>query len=228
MLKLNILKPSANNMPVRVLVRAAALPFSEADVWGHTREAPFLAKDPAHMTPMIEEEGLPRGALWESCAIMQFLCNKHRLEKFYPADPARRAMVDSAMFYVIGTLYPLIARACYPALGFPLYPGETGASGASDAEKAKAQKDASDALAEPLAVFAEFFIGKGPFIAGAAPSIADIRLAASLEFLAAIDYALPAKIKGFMTAIEGALGKAYAEPAADVRGFIAHVKSQRK
>jgi glutathione S-transferase len=31
-----------------------------------------------------------------------------------------------------------------------------------------------------------------------------------------------------MTAIESALGKAYAEPAADVRGFIAHVKSQRK
>ena len=29
-----------------------------------------------------------------------------------------------------------------------------------------------------------------------------------------------------MTAIEAALGEAYTEPAADVRGYIDHVKSQ--
>ena len=33
-----------------------------------------------HLTPMIEEEGLPRGTLWESCAIMQYLCNMHGLD----------------------------------------------------------------------------------------------------------------------------------------------------
>ena len=32
-------------------------------------------------------------------------------------------MVDSAMFYLIGTLYPLVARATYPTLGFPQYAG---------------------------------------------------------------------------------------------------------
>ena len=30
-------------------------------------------------------------------------------------------MVDSAMFYLIGTIYPLVARATYPTLGFPQY-----------------------------------------------------------------------------------------------------------
>ncbi|RWK69064.1 MAG: glutathione S-transferase family protein, partial [Mesorhizobium sp.] len=30
----------------------------------------------------------------------------------------------------------------------------------------------------------------------------------------------------YMAAIEKKLGKAYAEPAADVRGYIAHVKAQ--
>ena len=75
---------------------------------GGRRRAPeFLAKDPAHLTPMLEEDGLPRGSLWESCAIMQYLCNKHGLDQFYPTDPGERAMVDSAMFYLIGTLYPL-------------------------------------------------------------------------------------------------------------------------
>ena len=78
------------------------------------------------MTPMLEAEDLPKGALWESCAIMQYLGNKHGLDKFYPKDPSERAMIDSAMFYLIGTLYPLVARATYPALGFPQYPGEVG------------------------------------------------------------------------------------------------------
>jgi len=28
----------------------------------------------------------------------------------------QRAMIDSATFYLIGTMYPLVARAPYPAL----------------------------------------------------------------------------------------------------------------
>lgn len=228
MLKLNILKPSVNSMTVRVFVRAAGVDFTEADVYGHTRSPEFLAKCPAHMTPMLETEGLPKGALWESCAIMQYLCNKNGLSKFYPTDPERRAMIDSAMFYATGTLYPLVARATYPALGFPLYPGEVGASDASDAAKEEARKAAAKAIAEPLEVFRTFFIGKGPFIGGATPSIADIRFASTLEFLAVIDYALPAWARDYLAAMENALGKAYAEPAADVRGYIQYVKSKRK
>ena len=70
---LNILKPSVNNLTVRIFVRAAGLDFDEVDVWGQTGTPEFLAKDPAHLTPMIEEAGLPKGTLWESCAIMQYL-----------------------------------------------------------------------------------------------------------------------------------------------------------
>ena len=128
---LSILQPSVNNLTARIFVRAAGLDFEERDVWGKTREPEFLAKDPAHLTPMLEEEGLPRGSLWESCAIMAYLCNKHGLDRFYPTDPGERAMVDSANFYLIGTLYPLVARATYPALGFPQYPGEVATSDAS-------------------------------------------------------------------------------------------------
>ncbi|HQX85878.1 MAG TPA: hypothetical protein PKV23_10345, partial [Aestuariivirga sp.] len=51
---------------------------------------------------------------------------------------------------------------------------------------------------------------------------------ATLEFLAAIDYALPGWARTYMAAMEKSLGKAYAEPAADVRGYIAYVKSQKK
>ena len=222
---LNILKPSVNNLTVRIFVRAAKLDFEEVDVWGQTQTPEFLQKDPAHLTPMIEEEGLPRGSMWESCAIMQYLCNKHDLEQFYPKDPAQRAMIDSAMFYLIGTLYPLLTRATYPTLGFAQYPGEVGTSEADEDMKAAAQQAAEAALAEPIDVYRQFFLDGRQFIGGDTPSIADMRLSATLEFLNAIDYDMPAWAREYMAAMESALGDAYAEPAADVRGYIASVKS---
>ena len=207
---LNILKPSVNNLTARIFVRAAGLDFEELDVWGETTTPGFLRKDPAHLTPMLEEDGLPKGTLWESCAIMQYLCNKHDLDRFYPRDPGERAMIDSAMFYLIGTLYPLVARATYPTLGFPQYPGEVATSGADDAMKAQAQQDATAALAEPLDAYRAFFLDGKTFIGGDSPSIADIRLAATLEFLRAIDYEFPAWAEEYMAAMETALGEAYA------------------
>ena len=186
----------------------------------------YLAKYPAHLTPMIEDADLPRGTLGESCAIMAYLSNKHGLEDFYPSDPARRAVIDNANFYLIGTFYPLLTRATYPALGFPQYPGEVGTSEADDAMKAKAVADAQESLADPLEVLNTYFLAGQPFIGGDHPSIADIRWAATLEFLAAVDYPLPGWASDFMARMEDNLGEAYSEPAADVRGYIEYVKSQ--
>src|ERR687896_429953 len=202
---LSILTPSVNNLSARIFVRAAGLDFEEVDVWGKKDEPDFVRKDPAQLTPMLE---------------------KHGLDRFYPTDPGRRAMVDSAMFYLTGTLYPLVARATYPALGFPQYAGEVATSEADDAMKAKAQQDSVAALAHPLEAYREFFLDGQRFIGGDEPSIADIRLAATLEFLRAIDYELPEWAEEFMAAMESALGDAYTEPAGDVRGFVESVKAQ--
>ncbi|HEU0023309.1 MAG TPA: glutathione S-transferase family protein [Thermoleophilaceae bacterium] len=223
---LSILKPSVNNLTVRIFVRAAGLEFEEVDVWGKKGTPEFLHKDPADLTPLLEEGGLPMGSLWESCAIMQYLSNKHDLDHLYPKDPGQRATIDSAMFYLVGTLYPLVARATYPTLGFPQYAGEVATSDADDAMKARAQRDAEAALAQPLEAYRAFFLEGRSFIGGDKPSIADIRLAATLEFLRAIDYPFPAWAEEYMTAVEKALGDAYSEPAADVRGFVAQARSQ--
>ncbi|MGH2871191.1 MAG: glutathione S-transferase family protein [Solirubrobacteraceae bacterium] len=223
---LSILTPSVNNLTVRILVRAAGLDFEERDVWGRKDEPEFIAKDPAQLTPMLEEDGLPRGSLWESCAIMAYLCDKHGLERLYPTDLGERAMINSAMFYLTGTLYPYVARATYPALSFPQYAGEVAtAPHADDAMKARAREDAEAAVAKPLEAFHAFFLDGGPFIGSSGASIADIRLAATLEFLRAIDYDLPAWAEEYMSAVESALGDAYTEPAADVRGYVASVKA---
>ena len=92
--------------------------------------------------------------------------------------------------------------------------------------KAKAASDAAAALAGPLEVYRAFFLDGKTFIGGDSPSIADIRFAATLEFLRAIDYDFPAWADEYMTRMEETLGEAYSEPAADVRGYIDYVKSQ--
>jgi glutathione S-transferase len=222
---LHMLPPSVNNLAVRVFLRAAGLQFSEENAWGKTRSPEFMAKIPAHLTPAIEHKEHPRGAMWESCAIMMYLANKHRLEQFYPTDPDRRALIDSANFYLTGTLYPLVARATYPRLGFPCYPGEVaGSDDCSPAQKTAARAASEAAIAEPLEVFRSYFVRDGFIGDGAGPSIADIRFAATLEFLALNDTPLPSWSKDYVGRIESKLGKAYSEPAADVRGMVAQAK----
>ena len=67
---LNILTPSVNNLTARIFVRAAGLDFEEVDVWGQSTGPEYVAKYPAHLTPTLEEEDLPRAIVGESCAIM--------------------------------------------------------------------------------------------------------------------------------------------------------------
>ena len=189
---LNILTPSVNNLTVRIFVRAAGLDVEELNVWGKTTTPEFLKKDPAHLTPMLEEDGLPRDRCGRAARSCSTSAPSTTSTGSIRTDAGERAMVDSAMFYLIGTLYPLVARATYPTLGFPQYPGEVGTSDADADMKARAQKDAEAAIADPLDVYRAFFLEGKPFIGGAAPSIADIRLAATLEFLRAIDYEFPA------------------------------------
>jgi len=222
---LHMLPPSVNNMTVRVFLRAAGIEHTEENAWGKTRTPEFMAKIPAHLTPAIEIEGHPRGAMWESCAICMYLSNLHGLDKLYPSDPGRRALVDSANFYLTATLYPLLARASYPRLGFPSYPGEVAASAsASDEAKAAARAEAEAAIAEPLEVFRGYFVRDGFIGDGDSPSIADIRFASTLEFMALMDNPLPAWAVDYRPRVESALGDAYTGVAAEVRGYIAHVK----
>jgi glutathione S-transferase len=223
--QLNILRPSVNNLSARIFVRAAGLDFEEVDVWGKTADAEYMEKYAPHLTPTLEDPDLPTGTLGESCAIMSYLCNKHGLDQFYPTDPAQRALVDNAMLYHTGTFYPYLTRATYPTLGFPQYAGEVGPSEASDELKAQAVKEATEALGDPLAAFEKFFLRDRKFIGGDRPSIADIRFAASFEFLRSIDYPFSPRVEQFLSDMEQALGDAYSEPAADVRGFVDSVKS---
>ncbi len=226
-LKLNMLPPSVNNMSVRVFVRAAGLPFEEENVWGQTQGEEYLAKYPAGLTPTIETDELQQGVLGESCAVMMYLASREGRDDLYPTDLAHRATVDSANFYTMSMLYPIVARATYPRLSFAGYAGEVATSDASDDDKEAARKAAEAELPRLLDVYRTFFIPDGGFIGGGeSPSIADIRLACTLEFLSVADTELPAWVKDYMQRVESALGQAYSEPAGDVREYIAQVTGE--
>jgi glutathione S-transferase len=221
-MKLNMLPPSVNNMSVRVFVRAAGLDCEEENVWGKTQSEEYLAKFPAGLTPSVEIAGLPKGGLWESCAVMMYLASREGREDLYPTDLGRRAMTDSANFYTMSILYPLVARATYPRLGFAGYPGEVATwEAASDEDKETARKAAEEAIPRILDVYRDYFIGDGGFIGGDRPNIADIRFASTIEFLAVTDTGLPQWATEYIERVESALGDAYTEPAGDVRAYIA-------
>ena len=233
-LKLNMLPPSVNNMSVRVFVRAAGLPFEEENVWGQTGSDEYKAKVPSGLTPSIEAEGLPRGAMWESCAVMMYLASREGLTNLYRLEhqeliAAEWGVSDNnrrAKFYTLSILYPLVARATYPRLSFSGYPGEVSTSDASDEGKESARKAAEDAIPAILEVYNQFFLADSRFIGGDEPSIADIRLASTLEFLAITDLELPGWLQEYMERVESTLGDAYSEPAADVRGYIAQATGE--
>ncbi len=226
-MKLNMLPPSVNNMAVRVFVRAAGLECEEENVWGKTQSEEYLSKFPAGLTPSVEVEGLPKGGLWESCAVMMYLASREGRDDLYPSDLGRRAMTDSANFYTMSILYPLVARATYPRLGFAGYPGEVATwEAASEEDKEAARQAAESAIPRVLDVYRDYFIGDGSFIGGQEPNIADIRLASTLEFLAVTDTGLPGWAQEYMRRVEEALGEAYSEPAGDVRGYIAQATGQ--
>jgi glutathione S-transferase len=227
-MRVNMLPPSVNNLSVRVFVRAAGLPYEEENVWGQTREEPYLSKYPAGLTPTIELDELPKGVLGESCAVMMYLASREGLEDLYPSDLSRRAMVDAANFYTMSILYPLVARATYPRLSFAGYPGEVSTSESADEEeKEVARKAAEDAIPSILETYRRFYgVDEGFIGGGDSPSIADIRLVCTLEFLAVTDTELPDWLKDYMQRVEAALGDAYSEPAADVRGYVAQAMGQ--
>lgn len=221
MYTLNVMKVSANSMCARVLMRAANLPFQEVEVYGHTRSPEYIAKCPAHHAPLLESDDLPRGALPDSAAIMQYLCEAHNLTHFYPDDIAQRAMVNSALYYHAGAIYPLVGKTVYPIFDFPPYPADLRGAPVDDAIKERGRLDAQAAIADVLEVVRQFFL-KGEFIGGAHPCIADIRLASTLEWLPVAQYDFADWTQRYLEQIEVTLGQSYSEPAADIRGFVAY------
>jgi len=118
-----------------------------------------------------------------------------------------------------------VARATYPALGFPQYAARSATATPTRQEIGSPEGPLLPDCGAAGGLSCTFS-GTASVHRRKSPSIADIRLAATLEFLAVIGLRAAEMAKDYTVAMEKKLGKAYAEPAADVRGYIAYVRSQ--
>ena len=84
-------RPNSHNVKkVMWLVDELGLPHVRHDVGGaFGMDTAYLAKNPNALIPTIEEDGL---TLWESNACLRYIAARHGGEKWWPADPAVRAV----------------------------------------------------------------------------------------------------------------------------------------
>src|SRR6266576_2961671 len=91
MLKILGRKTSSNVQKVLWCCSELHIPFEREDVggpFGKNNTPEYLARNPNGLVPTIDDDGF---VLWESNAIVRYLCAKHGVGKLWPNDLARRA-----------------------------------------------------------------------------------------------------------------------------------------
>ena len=106
MLKILGRKTSSNVQKVLWCCGELDIPFEREDVggpFGKNNAPEYLALNPNGLVPTIDDDGV---ILWESNAIVRYLCAKHGVGKLWPSDPARRADADRWMDWQQTTVGP--------------------------------------------------------------------------------------------------------------------------
>jgi glutathione S-transferase len=160
MLKILGRKTSGNTQKVLWCCDELGLAYEREDYgrgFGNNHEPAYLALNPNGRVPTIVDDGF---VLWESNAIVRYLCAKHGIGTLCPPELQRRADMERWMDWQQTTLRPSF-HALSDALQGSVSPGN-----AALEELKKALDDAWKILDAQLA--------KQPFIAGARLTMADI------------------------------------------------------
>jgi len=173
LLHLNKTRTAANSHGCMAVVSKLKLSNVEIiNAYGKTRTPEFLAINPCHTCPTLELDD-DEGAIWESCAIMRYLCvNSAGGEELYPSDPETRGMIDMVMDWRQTGMYP-----CIPSIGYIVFGMEQ-----SDED---AKKDFGKLLDEHFPVLTDVYLKDTPFCYSDTPTIADLAIAPSLTFIKA-------------------------------------------
>lgn len=223
---LHALPPSANSACTRCLLKCAGLEFEEVNVYGKTREPDYIAKFPTNFAPAVTHEpadGAEPIHVSENGAIARYICNTFldSAGKFYPKDLRFRAKIGMVFDYTQCSLYPLVQKAMYPDVGFPLYGGDVGALMADDKDAvAKAQKHAAAELEQLLNdKYVNIWLKDTKFVAGDQPTIADFRFGPILLF-ARVAVKLPERLTKYIDDLEAEV-PGFKEATEAVKGFTA-------
>ena len=101
MLKIHGVETSSNVQKVLWCCDELGLAFERIDTRGRNRTPAYLALNPNGLVPTIEDDGF---VLWESNAIVRYLCGLHGVGTLCPADPRQRADADRWMDWQQTTL----------------------------------------------------------------------------------------------------------------------------
>jgi glutathione S-transferase len=160
------------------LLEAARLPYELRHIdmgKGEHLSAAYLAINPNHQVPTFIDGELK---LHESNVILRYLCQKHALTDWYPADLAQRARVDQWLDWNQSRLSPAVIDVVFNTL----FAGERSDRQAIARGQAKLQE---------LAPILETGLQSGDFLVGAKPTIADLSTASNLFQLGLADTVLP-------------------------------------
>jgi glutathione S-transferase len=127
----------------------------------------FMAINPNHQVPVLTDGEL---RLFESNAILRYLANKHGLTDWYPPEPARRAVVDQWLDWNQCRLSSAVIDIVFNKVFL----------GPKGDQAAIARGEARVAELTPIL---EIALQDSAFLAGDAPTIADISVASNLTQL---------------------------------------------
>jgi glutathione S-transferase len=149
------------------LLEAAGLPYQLRHVDmanGAHLSADYLAINPNHQVPSLIDGDL---TLHESNAILRYLCHKHGLADWYPADPKHRARVEQWLDWNQCRLSP----AVIDIVRNKVFLGEKGDKDAIARGEAKLRE---------LAPILDAGLAAHDFLTGPTPTIADLSVASNL------------------------------------------------
>lgn len=132
--------------------------------YGGNDTAEYLAMNPNGLVPTLRDRtGGGDLVLWESAAIMRYLCARYGGEPFWPRDPAMRASLDMWAEWCKTTFGPVFNYSVFvPSVRIP-------ASKRDHAAIARAVEQT-----KPLARMLDARIGAGPWMAGSDFTFADV------------------------------------------------------
>ncbi|XXY45925.1 glutathione S-transferase [Sorangium sp. So ce269] len=145
------------------------LPFERIDAgaaFGITRTPEYLARNPNALVPTLEDGDF---VLWESNAIVRYLCAKHAAGGLYPEDLRTRFDAERWMDWQQTTLNGAGRDAFIQLVRTP-------------AEKRNAQAIAASVAAiEPLLTLLDTQLAQRPYMAGARLTMADVPIACEMH-----------------------------------------------
>ena len=156
---------SLNVRKVVLVAQELGIAFERIDAGGEfgiVKTPEYLAKNPNALVPVIEDDQVQ---LWESNAIVRYLCARHAPDALYPLDLAHRFDAERWMDWQQTTLNPAGRVAFVQWIRTP-------------AERRDADAIArSVAATEPLFELLDAHLARRPFMAGDRLTMADIPIA---------------------------------------------------